>query len=270
MVGPDLSTAGLCLKPEEVVESVLWPRRQVKEGLRGLHHRHQPTARSARATSWPRRRRTLEFRDPASGDRFQIAKADIEELRQDGTLMPDGLAAAMSPADRRDLVRFLLDLGRPGGTAAEHAACGIRTRRPSSPSTARRFTPSNGRAGNSRSTATASTISTPRRPSISSKQPSVPSLLPPFPGLDGGEHGHWGNQNEETWADGRWNQTDLGTVLCGVFRGAGVTVPKGVCVRLGDSGELAACFNPETLCYEALWNGDSSSSRPCATASWTA
>ena len=67
--------------------------------------------------------------------------------------------------------------------------------------------------------------------------------------------GHWGNQNEDTWADGRWNRTDLGTVLCGIFRGAGVTVPKGVCVRLGDRGELAACFNPETLCYEALWKG---------------
>ena len=60
---------------------------------------------------------------------------------------------------------------------------------------------------------------------------------------------------KNTWADGRWNQTDLGTVLCGIFRGAGVTVPKGVCVRLGDGGELAACFNPETLCYEALWKG---------------
>ena len=68
-------------------------------------------------------------------------------------------------------------------------------------------------------------------------------------------NGHWGNQNEETWADGRWNQTDLGTVLSGVFRGAGATVPKGVCVRLGDKGELSACFNPETLCYEAVWSG---------------
>ena len=41
IVGPDLSTTGLCLKPEEVVESLLWPRRQVKEGYRGLHRRHQ-------------------------------------------------------------------------------------------------------------------------------------------------------------------------------------------------------------------------------------
>ncbi len=80
-------------------------------------------------------------------------------------------------------------------------------------------------------------------------------LLPQFPGLDGGTQGHWGNQNEATWADDRWNKTDLGTVLSGVFRGQAVTVPKGVCVRLGDQGEMSACFNPETLSYEALWEG---------------
>ena len=88
-----------------------------------------------------------------------------------------------------------------------------------------------------------------------SRQSSVPALLPPFPGLDGGKQGHWGNQNEQTWADDRWNQTELGSVLSGVFRGAGVTVPKGVCVRLGDRGEMSACFNPETLCYDAVWSG---------------
>jgi azurin len=34
-----------------------------------------------------------------------------------------------------------------------------------------------------------------------------------------------------------------------------VTVPRAVCVRLGEHDELAACFNPETLCYDALWQG---------------
>jgi azurin len=87
------------------------------------------------------------------------------------------------------------------------------------------------------------------------KKPNVPGLLPPFPGLDGGRQGHWGNQSDDTWADERWNQTDLGNLLCGVFRGPGVTVPKGVCIRLGDRGELSACFNPQTLCYEAVWAG---------------
>src|SRR3712207_9123322 len=51
--------------------------------------------------------------------------------------------------------------------------------------------------------------------------PIFPPLLPPFPGLDGGRFGHWGNQDETTWADDRWNRTDLGTLLCGFFRGAG-------------------------------------------------
>ena len=95
--------------------------------------------------------------------------------------------------------------------------------------------------------------SMPRRRSTSGKQSPAPLLLPTYPGLDGGSHGHWGNQNEESWADRRWNETTLGSVLSGVFRGAGVTVPKGICIRLGDRGEMSACFNPETLCYEALW-----------------
>jgi azurin len=46
-------------------------------------------------------------------------------------------------------------------------------------------------------------------------------------------------------------------VLSGVFRATGtpaVTVPKAVCVRLGDHGERAVCFNPETLTYDAFWS----------------
>jgi hypothetical protein len=39
----------------------------------------------------------LVFRDAASGDRFNIKKSDVDEIRDDGTLMPDGLAASMAP-----------------------------------------------------------------------------------------------------------------------------------------------------------------------------
>ena len=86
-------------------------------------------------------------------------------------------------------------------------------------------------------------------------QSHVPMLLPEFPGLDDGRFGHWGNQNEESWADDRWNDADLGSLQCGVFRGAGVTVPRGVCVRLGERGEMSTCFNPDTLSYDAIWTG---------------
>jgi azurin len=85
--------------------------------------------------------------------------------------------------------------------------------------------------------------------------PNLPMLLPAFPGLDGGTRGHWGNQNETSWKDARWNLTDLGSLQCGVFRGGGVTVPRGVCVRLGEHGEMAACFNPDTCTYEVVWTG---------------
>ena len=95
----------------------------------------------------------------------------------------------------------------------------------------------------------------PRRRITSPKAPRCRRSCPNIPGLDGGKLGHWGNQNENTWVDDRWNKTELGTLLSGVFRGGDVTVPKGVCVRLGENGEISACFNPETLTYDAIWTG---------------
>ena len=253
MIGPDLSTTGTCLKPDEVVESLLWPRRQVKDAYAAytIATGDGKIRQGYKVSETPT---DIVFRDPASPERFQVARSDIEELRTDGTLMPDGLTAAMSPAERRDLVRFLFDLGRTGSTAAEslrrHShvmAAFAYDRAPLHPE----------QWPNWRHTVNRDRIYEfyAKEAAFFAKQPSAPSLLPPFPGLDGGKQGHWGNQNEGTWADDRWNKTDLGTVMSGVFRGAGATVPKGVCVRLGDRGELAACFNPETLCYEAVWSG---------------
>lgn len=91
-------------------------------------------------------------------------------------------------------------------------------------------------------------------------QPDVLDLvLPEYPGLDGsGDYGHWGNQDEETWKDDRWNHTDHGSVVSAVWRGAGMTIPKAVCVRLGaesDGKAWAAVFNPATATFDAVWQG---------------
>ncbi len=86
-------------------------------------------------------------------------------------------------------------------------------------------------------------------------QTPIPVLLGPYPGLDGGQQGHWGNQNENTWRDGRWNETDFGSVVAGVVWQERKSVTKGVCVRLGESGELACCFDPLTLTYPFVWKG---------------
>lgn len=82
---------------------------------------------------------------------------------------------------------------------------------------------------------------------------SMPELIPAFPGLDGGQQGHWGNQNDQvTWKDGRFAESDLGSVFSGVFKGAGFTIPKAVCVRFDDK---AAVFNPETNTFPVIWSG---------------
>jgi len=251
-VGPELTAVADCLSPDQIAESVLWPKRQIKDEY-VAHAVVTTDGKLYQGYKNSEDDRELALRDSATGDTIRIPKSEIEERRVAGTLMPDGLAEAMSGDQLRDLVRFLMGLNRKDGTAAEMLA---HAHRPA-------------------------TFSFDRAPLRSEhwpnwqhpvnrdrlydfyakeaeyfmKQPSVPLLLPEYPGVDGGQLGHWGNQNEATWADNRWNETVLGTVQCGVFRGAGVTVPRGVCVRLGERGELSACFNPETLCYEALWQG---------------
>lgn len=83
------------------------------------------------------------------------------------------------------------------------------------------------------------------------KQKPLPELIPAFPGLDGGQQGHWGNQNDQvTWKDNRFDASDHGSVFSTVFKGAGLTIPKAVCVRFDDK---AAVFDPQTLSFPVIW-----------------
>jgi azurin len=192
----------------------------------------------------------LVLRDPATGKSTRIAKAEIDERRDLGTLMPDSLTDGMTEAQRRDLFRFLMELGKTDGlgdlTPHAHAVASFPIER--APLHPKQWPNWQHPVNRDRLYDFYA-----READYFAKQPVVPVLLPPFPGLDGGKQGHWGNQNEKFWADDRWNQAELGSVMCGVFHGNGVTVPRGVCVRLGERGELAVCFDPDTLSYAALW-----------------
>ncbi len=81
----------------------------------------------------------------------------------------------------------------------------------------------------------------------------MPAILPAYPGLDGGQHGHWGKHNQNNHKDGRWNAIEMGEVVTQVFRTKDLTVLKGICVRLGDDRELSVCFDPLSLTYRAVW-----------------
>src|SRR5262249_44527471 len=89
-VGPVLATVGLCVRPEEIVESILYPSRRIKSGYEamtvattdGAIRQGFEQAETAKA---------IILRDPAKGDSFTIAKADVAEVRKGISLMPDGL-----------------------------------------------------------------------------------------------------------------------------------------------------------------------------------
>ena len=108
--------------------------------------------------------------------------------------MPDGLAAAMTPDQRRDLMRFLHELGTtPGlenevhseGTIAEFSY----DRAPLDPSAWPLWQhPVNRDRVYDFYT---------KEAMFFRQQTCGPHLLPAFPGLDGGKLGHWGNQNED-------------------------------------------------------------------------
>lgn len=91
---------------------------------------------------------------------------------------------------------------------------------------------------------------------------SVPELLPAYPGLDAGLHGHWGLHNQNNNSDGRRNDMDVGPVQAEVFflsedgakKQDQVSMHKSVVVQLG-GGKLGTVFDPETLSYRATWSG---------------
>ncbi len=82
-VGPELSTVGVSLKPDEIVAAVLWPRETVKDGYsvitvatedgklrQGYRQREDSTA--------------IVIRDPASGEILRIEKAEIDHAGRPG------------------------------------------------------------------------------------------------------------------------------------------------------------------------------------------
>lgn len=252
MVGPELSLVSKCLTPEQIVESLLWPKRQVKDEFKAL----AITTTDGKVYQGYKQRETdkdLVLREPATGKEISLAKSKIEERNEIGSLMPDGLTAAMTASQRRDLLCYLLELGRSEGLADftpmhSHVAATFPLER-------KPFNPAHWPSWQAPVNRYRVYDFYARQADHFMKQSAVPPLLAAFPGLEGPDNSHWGTQSEKTWVDDRWNDAKLGSVMCGVFHGGGLTVPKAVCVRLGEKGELSTCFNPETLCYEALWQG---------------
>ena len=77
-------------------------------------------------------------------------------------------------------------------------------------------------------------------------------MLNPFPGLDGGSWGHWGQNPESDNVDDRLNEIDFGGVLMQATNHAEGWANKGVSVQ---AGNYTAVFDPEKFCFVDAWEG---------------
>jgi putative heme-binding domain-containing protein len=252
-IGPELTKIGHSACPEEIAESLLWPKRKVKPEFvasaiatdTGSVHQGYIIRESDD---------TLTIREAASGQVITLRLSEIAERQQLGTLMPDGLSDAMTPVERRDVMRFLMELGRDPATTGDDALAAAHL-----PAT---FAYDKGPLVPAQWRYAGHAVNRERLYDFYAKEADhfrdlgrPVAVLPAYPGLDGGHLGHWGNQNEDTWRDDRWNRMDCGSVMCGVVQLGRKMISRGICVRLGDRGELVTCFNPDTSRYEAVWQG---------------
>jgi type 1 glutamine amidotransferase len=89
------------------------------------------------------------------------------------------------------------------------------------------------------------------RPPAAAPQDSG-KVLPADPGLDGGKGGHWGLQGEKDWADGRWNQTDVGPFVTSSLAIPGGAVLKAISIKVPGGGVV---FDAERPGLRAGWTG---------------
>ncbi len=109
--GPDLSIIGAGRTLEALIESVLWPNRQVREGFMSVR---VLTSEGQFFIGYGVNETDDEFhlRDPSTGEVRRVRRDDIEEISEVGSMMPAGLTAGMTREELRDLMRFISELGK--------------------------------------------------------------------------------------------------------------------------------------------------------------
>lgn len=110
-LGPDLSAVGRGMTRDLIVEAVLWPKRQVKEGYLMINVA-TTDGRQVNGYKISENSDRLVLKDLTGGPNQTIRKPDIATRDDAGTIMPDGLCATMSDAQIADLIRFLFELGK--------------------------------------------------------------------------------------------------------------------------------------------------------------
>lgn len=105
-VGPDLSAVGAGLPLELIIESIVWPERQIKEGFE-VTTLYLDDGRVVTGYVTRRAELTVALRDLATGKERDYERSAIEDFTKRGTAMPAGFIDVLTRDELRDLVRYL-------------------------------------------------------------------------------------------------------------------------------------------------------------------
>jgi putative heme-binding domain-containing protein len=109
VIGPSLNGVGAGMPLDQIVESILWPDRQVKEGYQAIAF---TTKAGAAITGYVEREGDdlVWYRDTATPWIKPLSKEDITSREAIPTLMPPGLTASLTEQQFTDLVAYLASL----------------------------------------------------------------------------------------------------------------------------------------------------------------
>lgn len=111
IIGPQLDAVGRGMPIELIVEAVMWPQRQIKEGYVAT----TVIMKDGRTVIGYKNKESegeLEIRDMATGALTTLQKSQMQSHTEAGSLMPDGLTASLSREELRDLIAYLASLGK--------------------------------------------------------------------------------------------------------------------------------------------------------------
>jgi putative heme-binding domain-containing protein len=257
VIGPELTQIGKQRTAEQLAESLLWPNRKQEPAYQAYKIQTEDGQVLTGYVQNPEAS-PLVFVDPATGKTQSIQRDAIEQMATSASLMPAGLYESLTLGQQADLLRFLMGLGTDPVDLSNLEAQ-IRSASTHEPT---KFTWTNPPLIPEHYPNHTEFVNRDRVYDWYTKQAmhfaamkNRPTWVEPFPGLDGGKFGHWGNQKEDTWKGDEWNQVDLGSMQSNVLVGEPKAVPRAVAIRISADQKLSACFNTDTLAYEAVWSG---------------
>lgn len=111
IIGPELDSVGRGVPVELLIEAVVWPQRQIKEGYIATSLALKD-GRKLQGYKISEGAADMQLKDLLTGSVSTFAKTDITARQESGSLMPEGLMTNMTREELRDLIAYLSSLGR--------------------------------------------------------------------------------------------------------------------------------------------------------------